>query len=83
MTAFPSVGSFPDGDRIGAMPKLKSKSSVKKRFSTTGSGKLRRNFAGKRHFMRRRTKRFLRTTRGTTGVSPADGKMIRRLLAGG
>ncbi len=64
------------------MPKLKSKSSVKKRFSTTGSGKLRRNFAGKRHFMRRRTRRFLRTTRGTTTVSPADGKMIRRLLAG-
>ncbi len=83
MTAFPLTGEVPDGDRIGPMPKLKSKSSVKKRFSTTGSGKLRRNFAGKRHFMRRRTKRFLRTTRGTTEVSPADGKMIRRLLAGG
>ncbi len=65
------------------MPKLKSKSSVKKRFSTTASGKLRRNHAGKRHFMRRRTKRFLRSTRGTTVVAPADTKMIRRLLAGG
>ena len=65
------------------MPKLKSKSSVKKRFRTTGSGKLRRNYAGKRHFMRRRTKRFLRTTRGTAAVSQADVKMIRRLLAGG
>ncbi len=77
------MGVFPDEDRIGPMPKLKSKSSVKKRFSTTGSGKLRRNYAGKRHFMRRRTKRFLRTTRGTAAVSQADAKMIRRLLAGG
>ncbi len=65
------------------MPKLKSKSSVKKRFSFTGSGKLKRNHAGKRHFMRRKTKRFLRNTRGTTVVSQADDKMIRRLLAGG
>ena len=65
------------------MPKLKSKSSVKKRFSFTGSGKLKRNYAGKRHFMRRRTKRFLRNTRGTTVVSQADDKMIRRLLPGG
>ena len=38
------------------MPKLKTKSSVKKRFSFTGSGKIKRNWAGKLHFMRRRSK---------------------------
>ena len=65
------------------MPKLKTKSSVKKRFSFTGSGKLKRNYGGKRHFMRRRTKRFIRGTRGTTVVADADRGMIRRLLPSG
>ena len=40
------------------MPKLKSKSSVKKRFAFTGSGKIKRNWAGKLHFMRRGFKRL-------------------------
>ena len=62
------------------MPKLKTKSSVKKRFSFTGSGKVKRNYAGKRHFMRRRTKRFIRGTRGTTTVDAVDVPMIRRLM---
>jgi large subunit ribosomal protein L35 len=62
------------------MPKLKTKSSVKKRFSLTGSGKVKRNYAGKRHFMRRRTKRFIRGTRGTTTVDAVDVPMIKRLL---
>ena len=62
------------------MPKLKSKSSVKKRFAFTGSGKIKRNYAGKRHFMRRRPKRFIRGTRGTTTVDAADEPMIKRLM---
>ncbi len=65
------------------MPKLKSKSSVKKRFSFTGGGKLKRNHAGKRHFMRRRPKRFIRGTRRAAAVASADEKMVKRLLAGG
>ena len=65
------------------MPKLKSKSAVKKRFSFTGSGKLKRNRAGKRHFMRRRTGRFIRGTRRAAMVAGADAKMVGRLLAGG
>ena len=62
------------------MPKLKTKSSVKKRFSFTGSGKVKRNYAGKRHFMRRRTKRFIRGTRGTTTADAVDVPMIKRLM---
>jgi large subunit ribosomal protein L35 len=62
------------------MPKLKTKSSVKKRFSFTGSGKVKRNYSGKRHFMRRRTKRFIRGTRGTTTVDAVDVPMIKRLM---
>lgn len=69
--------------RAGAMPKLKTKSAVKKRFSFTGSGKLKRNHAGKRHFMRRRPKRFIRGTRRATTVDAADEKMVKRLLPHG
>ena len=62
------------------MPKLKSKSGAKKRFSSTASGKLRRNFAGKNHFMRRRSKRMIRKTRGTTIMSAADTKIVKKYL---
>lgn len=62
------------------MPKLKTKSSVKKRFALTGSGKIKRNYAGKLHFMRRRSKRFIRGTRGTSTVDQADVKMVKRLM---
>ena len=43
------------------MPKLKSKSSAKKRFSATSSGKIRRNFACKNHMLRRRSQSMKRT----------------------
>ncbi len=62
------------------MSKLKTKSSMKRRFRLTASGKIKRNHAGKRHFMRRRTKRFIRNTRGTTLVDAADVKMVKRLM---
>jgi len=60
------------------MPKLKNKSSAKKRFSFTGTGKLRRQYAGKRHGMIKRTQKFIRNTRGKTDVAPVDAKTIRR-----
>ncbi|MEM7121008.1 MAG: 50S ribosomal protein L35 [Pseudomonadota bacterium] len=62
------------------MSKLKTKSSMKRRFRLTASGKIKRNHAGKRHFMRRRTKRFIRNSRGTTLVDAADVKMVKRLM---
>ncbi len=62
------------------MPKLKSKSGAKKRFSSTASGKLRRNYAGKNHFMRRRSRRMLRKTRGTTIMSAADARIVKKYL---
>ena len=62
------------------MPKLKSKSGAKKRFSSTASGKLRRNYAGKNHFMRRRSKRMIRKTRGTTIMSAVDTKIVKKYL---
>ncbi|MAI49744.1 MAG: 50S ribosomal protein L35, partial [Rhodospirillaceae bacterium] len=44
------------------MPKLKSKSGAKKRFRTTASGKVRANFAKKRHNLRKRTQKMKRNS---------------------
>lgn len=58
------------------MPKLKTKSAVKKRFSLTASGKLRATQAGKQHFMRHRTKSQLRNLRGTTVLEGQEAKNL-------
>ena len=60
------------------MPKLKNKSGAKKRFRLTASGKVRMNQAGKRHGMRKRPQKMIRNARGTTTLSDADAKIVRR-----
>ena len=60
------------------MPKLKNKSSAKKRFRFTASGKVRCQHAGKRHGMIKRTKKFIRNSRGTTMMSSVDARIVRR-----
>ncbi|HAC59018.1 MAG TPA: 50S ribosomal protein L35, partial [Rhodobiaceae bacterium] len=50
------------------MPKLKTKSGVKKRFSFTATGKVKRGQTGKRHGMIKRTNKQIRNLRGTTLV---------------
>ncbi len=62
------------------MPKLKSKSSAKKRFSFTASGKIRKNFACKNHMLRRRSQKMKRNARGTGIVAAADARMVRKYL---
>lgn len=62
------------------MPKIKSKSSAKKRFKITGGGKVVGTQAGKRHNMRRRGKDQLRNQRGTTVLTEADAPRIRKFL---
>ena len=46
------------------MPKMKTKSGVKKRFKITGTGKVVAGQAGKRHGMIKRTPKFIRSARG-------------------
>jgi large subunit ribosomal protein L35 len=58
------------------MPKMKTKSSAKKRFKVTASGLVKAGQAGKRHGMIKRTKKFIRDARGTTVLSPQDTKII-------
>ena len=60
------------------MPKLKSKSSAKKRFRLTASGKVRMNYACKNHMLRRRSQKMKRKARGTKIMSASDARIITR-----
>jgi large subunit ribosomal protein L35 len=62
------------------MPKMKTKSSVKKRFSLTASGKIRRNVAGKQHGMSKRSNSFIRKQRGTKMLSTADSTIVAQFM---
>jgi len=62
------------------MPKLKTKSGVKKRFKLTASGKVKRQQAGKRHGMIKRSNDQIRRLRGSTTVAKADEKNIKKMM---
>ncbi|MGI4851711.1 MAG: 50S ribosomal protein L35 [Janthinobacterium lividum] len=62
------------------MPKLKTKSSVKKRFKLTASGKIIMGRQGKRHGMIKRTNKQIRNKRGTGIMSESCARMIRTLM---
>ncbi|MFT5744545.1 MAG: large subunit ribosomal protein L35 [Paracoccaceae bacterium] len=62
------------------MPKMKTKSSCKKRFKITASGRIKAGQAGKRHGMIKRSTKFIRDARGTTILSRADEKIIKPMM---
>ena len=62
------------------MPKNKTHSGASKRFRVTGSGKLRRQKAGLRHNLEKKPSKMTRRMSGTTDVSKADNKTVRKLL---
>lgn len=62
------------------MPKMKTKSSCKKRFKVTASGLVKAGQAGKRHGMIKRTNKFLRNARGTTVLSPQDAGILMPMM---
>ncbi|MFY0623101.1 MAG: 50S ribosomal protein L35 [Paracoccaceae bacterium] len=59
------------------MPKMKTKSSAKKRFKVTATGKVMAGQAGKRHGMIKRSTKFIRDARGTTTLSAPDAKTVK------
>ena len=59
---------------------MKTKSSAKKRFSFTGSGKVKRNYAFKSHNLRKRSQSMKRKARGTTILKKSDVKLIKTFL---
>ena len=62
------------------MPKLKTKSAVKKRFKVTGSGKIKAQARGKRHGMIKRSAKFVRNARGTMVLSDPDIKRVKQFM---
>ncbi|MEE9313375.1 MAG: 50S ribosomal protein L35 [Rhizobiaceae bacterium] len=62
------------------MPKMKTKSSVKKRFKVTATGKLKVAQAGKQHGMIKRSNKFLRNARGTMVLSAPDTRIVKKFM---
>jgi large subunit ribosomal protein L35 len=62
------------------MPKMKTKSSAKKRFKVTATGRVVAAQAGKRHGMIKRTTKFIRTARGTTTLSKPDERIVKSYM---
>lgn len=62
------------------VPKLKTKSSAKKRFNFTASGKVIAQPAFKRHNLRKRSQKMKRQSRGTMILSPCDVKNINKYM---
>ena len=62
------------------MPKMKTKSSAKKRFKVSGTGKVIAGQAGKRHGMIKRTNKFNRNASKTTTLSAPDAKIVKSYM---
>jgi len=62
------------------MPKMKTKSSVKKRFKLTATGKVKVAAAGKQHGMIKRSNKFLRDARGTMVLSEPDARIVKKYM---
>lgn len=62
------------------MPKMKSNSSAKKRFKLTGSAKVKRSSAFKRHILTKKSNKRKNRLGGTTTVHESDTARMKRLL---
>jgi large subunit ribosomal protein L35 len=62
------------------MPKMKTKSSVKKRFTLTGTGKIKRKHAYKSHILTKKSTKRKRNLTYFTIIDKADEKNIRHML---
>lgn len=63
------------------MPKMKTKCGAKKRFKISGSGKIRRKHAFKRHILTKKSKKRKRNLGYTGNVHKTDEKNVKQLLA--
>ncbi len=62
------------------MPKMKKNSSAKKRFEVTGSGKLKRKHAYKRHILTKKSTKRKRALTATGMVHSTNEGRIKLLL---
>ncbi len=62
------------------MPKQKTHSGAKKRMKITGSGKIMRERANRRHLFEHKSSRRTRRLAVDVEIAPADARRARRLL---
>jgi large subunit ribosomal protein L35 len=62
------------------MPKIKTHRGAAKRFSVTGSGKIRRNKAFASHIMTTKTTKRKRNLRQSVVIDHANEKAIKKLI---
>ena len=62
------------------MPKLKTNSGSKKRFTLTGSGKVKRKHAYKSHILTKKTKKQKRNLTHVARIEKVDLKRVKALL---
>ena len=66
--------------KLGKMPKMKTKSSAKKRFKVTGSGKIKRKHAFKSHILTKKSKKRKLALTHSALVHKTDMKSIKQQL---
>ena len=62
------------------MPKMKTKSSAKKRFKITATGKVLAGPGKKRHNLSARSQKAKRSNRGSQTLTHADGLTVKQWL---
>ncbi len=62
------------------MPKMKTRSGLKKRVKLTASGRLKRKKQGLRHILTKKAQKRKRHLRKHTLVGPADEKRLKAVL---
>ncbi|MBF0624983.1 MAG: 50S ribosomal protein L35 [Magnetococcales bacterium] len=62
------------------MPKIKTHRGAAKRFSVTGTGKLKRTKAFKRHILTKKSPKRKRNMRSSTLLAAVDVGLVRKML---
>lgn len=62
------------------MPKLKTKRAAAKRFKVTGTGKLKRNKAYKRHILAKKSTKRKRNLRKAAIMDETNSKVMKKIM---
>ncbi|MCR5627059.1 MAG: 50S ribosomal protein L35 [Lachnospiraceae bacterium] len=62
------------------MPKMKTNRSAAKRFKVTGTGKLKRNKAYKRHILTKKSPKDKRNLRHATVTDATNAKVMKKII---
>ena len=62
------------------MPKMKTKSGAAKRFKASGSGRIKRGSAFRRHILTKKSTKRKRHLRGASSVHDSNTRSVRSML---